>query len=245
MSGALKILWVVVLLYGCAGSRPAKIPMDTLADLQGHPPDRVLLVLLPGAYDVPRDYFANGFIGEIRRRHLAVDIIAAGAHVDYYTGRNVVERLHEDVIAPARAKGYRRVWLGGISLGGFGSLLYVHTYPGEVEGVLLLAPYLGARNQVREISRAGGLARWKPERDAALDDEQEMLQWLQTLLAARQEPPALYLGYGASDRFARSISVLAQAMPPERVIEIEGGHDWQTWSKLWSLILDKEPFNKK
>ncbi|MFN0317082.1 MAG: serine aminopeptidase domain-containing protein [Burkholderiales bacterium] len=217
--------------------------MDTQADFQGDPKDRVLLVLLPGAYDVPKDYFANGFISEIRRRGLAVDIIAADAHVDYYTGRNVVERLHEDVLLPAREKGYRRVWLGGISLGGFGSLLYVHSYPKEVDGVLLLAPYLGARNQVQDIARAGGLARWQPKRDDPLDEEREMLQWLQTLLAPGHEPPALYLGYGASDRFARSISVLAQAMPPERVMEIEGGHDWPTWSKLWSLMLDKKPFN--
>ncbi len=244
MNRVLKVLCLMTLVAGCASARPTKVPMETLSDLQGNPAERVLLVMLPGAYDIPKDYFTYGFIDEIRRREWAVDVIAADANVNYYTGQNLVERLHHDVIVPARAKGYQQVWLGGISLGGFGSLLYVHQHPGEVQGVLLLAPYLGTRSQAQEIARSGGLAYWKPKRDLPLDEEQEMLVWLRDLLHADTNAPRLYLGYGTADRFVSSITVLAQTMPSDRVTQIEGGHDWPTWSKLWRLMLDKQPFDR-
>lgn len=232
---------LMLLLIGCA-SRPAKVPMDSLADVEGSASGRTLLVLLPGAYDLPRDFFQQGFVRDIRRRAWPVDIIAVDAHVDYYTSQTVVQRLHADIIEPALARGYARIWLGGISLGGFGSLLYVHQHPGVIEGVMLLAPYLGARSQVRDIGRAGGLAIWRPARDVPLDEEQEMLAWLAQLLASSAERPELYLGFGSSDRFAAAIRVLAGALPSERVIEIDGGHDWPTWTRLWNLLLDRKPF---
>ena len=33
-------------------------------------------------------------------------MVAVGAHLGYYANRTIVVRLHEDVIGPARAKGY-------------------------------------------------------------------------------------------------------------------------------------------
>lgn len=239
----LFVLWLLLCLGACAG-RPLKVPMDSLVDTQGMPAGRTLLVLLPGAYDVPRDYITHGFISEIRRHGWPVDVVAVDAHVDYYTSQSVVRRLHEDVIEPARERGYARIWLGGISLGGFGSLLYVHQHPGVVEGVILLAPYLGARSQVRDIGRAGGLVHWKPARDLPLDEEQEMLAWLGQLLASGGSKPDLWLGYGASDRFASAIGVLAEALPADHVRRIDGGHDWPTWRALWTLLLDARPFGE-
>lgn len=234
-------LLLTLLLAACAG-RPVKTPMDSIDDIEGSPAGRTLLVLLPGAYDVPSDFVTHGFVREIRRRGWPVDVRLVDAHVDYYTSQSVVQRLHEDVIEPARRQGYAAIWLAGISLGGFGSLLYVHQHPGVVRGVILLAPYLGARSYTRDIGRAGGLKQWQPRRDLPLDEEHEMLAWLaQMLRSGAPVQPELWLGYGKSDRFAAAIRVLADAMPPARVRSIEGGHDWPTWERLWSLMLDEDP----
>jgi pimeloyl-ACP methyl ester carboxylesterase len=39
--------------------------------------------------------------------------------------------------------GYGHVRAAGISLGGFGALLYASRYPEEVTGILAVAPFLG------------------------------------------------------------------------------------------------------
>ena len=54
------------------------------------------------------------------------------------------------MIAPARARGYAGVWLAGASMGGMGTLLYERSRPGELDGLVLLAPYLGDRGLLEE-----------------------------------------------------------------------------------------------
>ncbi|HVS00502.1 MAG TPA: hypothetical protein VMW27_28025, partial [Thermoanaerobaculia bacterium] len=39
-------------------------------------------------------------------------------------------------------------------------------------------------------------------------------------------------------RFVRSHGLLADVLPPERVITLPGHHTWRTWSRLWSAVLD-------
>ncbi len=110
-------------LAGCALMRqPTPIPMELIADdracAQQAP---VLLVLLPGAHMTPAEMQAEGLVAAVRQRGLAVDVLVAGASMDYVYDGSLLRRLHDDVIAPYRARGYRRVWLAGISLGGCAS----------------------------------------------------------------------------------------------------------------------------
>ncbi len=219
--------------------------MRTILDGAGDPCERVLLVLLPPAYGTAQDFVDHGFIAAIRARDLPVDVIAADAGADYYLGYTIVERLHADVIAPALARGYRRLWLGGISLGGFGGLLYREAHAAEVEGLLLIAPYLGARPEVNEVLLAGGLARWRPAAIAPDDRERRLLAWLKEFIADPIRARTLHAAFGTEDRFARSIELLAGALPPERVLRVAGGHDWDTWAALWGPMLDREPFGQR
>jgi hypothetical protein len=206
--------------------------METIVDCTGEPCDRTLLVLLPPAFGAPQDFVEHGFVAAVRARGLPVDLIVAGANADHYLDRSVVERLHAEVIAPALARGYKSLWLGGISIGGFGSLLYRSRHD-EVEGLLLLAPYLGSRPVVNEVLRAGGLAQWQPDPKAPRDHERELLVWLKGMLARDDVPRRLLIGYGADDRFAPSIELLADALPAAQVVRRSGGHDWETWGGLW------------
>src|SRR6185369_16059915 len=174
---------VAVLVGGCARFLPAPVPMRSVdyPSPQGHA--KCLVVFLPGMGDDAEDFEKNGFIEEVRRRGLSIDIVAAQATIGYYSRGTFVERLSADVLAPHRARGYAQTWLVGPSMGGFGTLFYSRQRLGDVTGVLALAPYLGDDDLIKEIHDAGGLQKWTPPaRVTALDDsnyQREMWRWLQ------------------------------------------------------------------
>jgi len=205
--------------------------------------DRVLLVMLPGAMDRAQDLMEQGLCAALRERGLPVDVVAVDAHVDYYFERTVIECLAADIIAPARDLGYKRIWLLGISIGGMGSMAYVREHAADIEGVVLLAPFLGARGLIAEVMRAGGLNQWTPGDIPPGDDERALVAWLRTYRSADPALPAIFLGYGKGDRFAPASTMLAAQLPASRVVAVEGGHDWQTWRALWQQLLDKGLFS--
>lgn len=202
--------------------------------------ERSLLVMLPGAQTQPQDLVEYGFVRALRERELPVDVIAVEAHVGYYLDRSLNQHLTRDIIAPARKK-YSRIWLMGISLGGMGALMYARAYPADIEGVILLAPFLGTRGTIAEVVRAGGLARWRSDAIKADDDERQLLAWIKTS-APSPACPTIYLGYGQDDRFAAASQLLAERLPAARVKVILGGHDWATWINLWRYWVAQDLF---
>ena len=218
--------------------------MDAIYDrAPQHSAGRIMLVMLPGVRDRPQDLVQHGFIRALRERGLPVDVVAADAHMDYYLEHKVIERLAADIIAPVRAAKYQRIWLMGISLGGMGSVIYALEHPADIEGMILLAPYLGARGTIAEVVREGGLNYWQPGPIQPGDDERLLLSWLKGYQADDPAVPKIYLGYGQDDRFAAASALLAERLPAERVATIPGGHDWTTWIRLWKQLLDQDVFS--
>lgn len=205
-------------------------------DLPGH---SRLLILLPGIDDVLEDYELNGFIALAWHEGLAADMMVADLHFGYYSRRTALERLRHDVVLPARAQGYREIWLVGISLGGLGAALYAAEHPGDVTGLLLLAPYLGDKRFVASIDAAGGLKAWQPPEPETGDEDYlaKLWRWFKRRAGEEAGQPAIYIGFGDSDPFARANSLLAQTLPGERVFVVPGGHDWQTWRRLWQQFV--------
>ena len=238
----------LLLAGGCASRKPV-IPMITQIDRSACPgTTETLLVLLPGAYSSPEEFEREGFVAAVRERNLAVDVQRVDAHLGYYGNGSIVERLHDDVIAPARAQGYRAIWLAGISVGGFGGMIYAENRPGELAGLVALAPYLGERLTSTEIDNAGGLARWYApvgplDMTQREPRELRLWRWLQGYggrPAATDRPP-LWLGYGESDRFAFSHRLLAAVLPADHIATTSGGHDWPEWRRLWQNLLARLP----
>jgi pimeloyl-ACP methyl ester carboxylesterase len=228
---------------GCAGLRIPTTPVETVVDLApGNAPnaERVLIVFLPGASDTPADLVQQGFVQQVRQRGIKADVVLADLHVGYYVGRTAEERLRTDIMVPARAKGYRQVWLAGISLGGFGSLLYAQRHEGSVDGIIALAPYIASNSVLAEVSAAGGLRGWNvPIKDG--DFERELLRWLKGYGDATQKRPTLYLGYGTEDGFAQTNAAVGALLPSSHMRSTPGGHDWGPWQKLWGEFLDVAP----
>jgi Serine aminopeptidase, S33 len=192
----------------------------------------ILLVMLPGAGIEASDFAANGMIAAVHSHTPHVDITVAHPDIGLYLEDGVTGILHTAVIAPALARGITRIWLLGISLGGMGALLYASAYQQNIEGIFLIAPFLGTRGTTAEILRAGGLTAWNPAHSTATAPEQRLLTWLQTHPAT----PAIYLGYALEDRFAPAHKLLAQHLPPTRVTTTHGGHDWPSWRTLWQQL---------
>jgi pimeloyl-ACP methyl ester carboxylesterase len=238
MSGRTLLSILLFQAIGCFRPRPAAVPMRTIEIKPGAPGSRSLIVLLPGRFDKPEDFARSGF-GELAAQHgVGARIVSPDAHLGYYLNRTVVDRLREDVIAPAKAQGVERVWLAGVSLGGTGSILYSIEHPEDVSGITLIAPFLGEADIRKEIEAAGGLRGWTPPRSPDPTDFQRRIwSWLKRYEDGSAGKPPVYLGWGTRDRFAAIDGLLGAVLPPDRVFTTPGGHAWKAWRALWERFL--------
>jgi pimeloyl-ACP methyl ester carboxylesterase len=174
------------------------------------------MVWLPGAYHSAQDFLDQGFAEAVLRRQIHLDLRFVDLEMQHLDDREPLDRLRAEIVLPARGSGVS-VWLAGISLGGAIALEYAGSYPDELDGLCLLAPYLGNRGELAEG-----------------DVERRIWRYLE----ARADSRPLYLGYGQEDRFSAAHRVLAGKLPADAVDVIAGGHEWRTWTKLWENFLD-------
>jgi pimeloyl-ACP methyl ester carboxylesterase len=192
------------------------------------------MVWLPGAYHAAQDFVTAGFARAVLARQLSLDLVFIDMELEHVGDRSALRKLRSDIVSPARAAGIS-IWLGGISLGGMFALNYAASHPDELDGLCLLAPYLGNRIVTNEIARAPGLAAWQPGELAEADEERRLWRYVKNRHAGS---PPLYLGFGREDRFSAAHELLAATLPADSVNVIPGGHEWPIWSSLWENFLD-------
>jgi hypothetical protein len=193
------------------------------------------VLLMPGAFQEPEDFVTAGFAAAVQARGLAVDLEFIAPELTHLLDRDVLGALCSEVILPARAAGCRQLWLGGASLGGFIALAYAEQHLQTLDGLCLLAPYLGNRIVTGEVAGAGGVRHWRP---GELADDEERRVWALIQRLART-PLQLFVGLGRSDRFGHGHALLAEALPAGAVEFAAGGHDWPTWRLLWERFLER------
>jgi pimeloyl-ACP methyl ester carboxylesterase len=191
--------------------------------------------MLPGKGDLGESYTKNGVVARLHAVEPNFEVITVDAHYGYYRERNLLPRLDEDVLTPATARGIETIWIMGTSMGGLGALLMAQEHPELIDGIVLLAPYLGRKDVLTSIEKAGGLAAWEPPEDQSEWDV-SLWAWLKGYTTGARRPP-IYLGYGTEDRGAKAHQLLANVLPKEHVFTIEGGHAWKVWNPLWDQIL--------
>lgn len=203
---------------------------------------KALSILLPGALQQPEDFMQAGFIDAVRNRGLSIDLALVDFGMQYIgesTDGTALQQLHNHLLQPILSEGYGEIWLAGISIGGFIAIAYADRYPGQVDGLCLLAPYPGNRIVTREIEAVGGISQWRPDCVAQDDAERRVWRWLKM---HREMPaaPAIHLGYGREDRFAPGNRLMAEALAAPCTDSVAGGHDWLAWRQLWENFLDRE-----
>jgi hypothetical protein len=205
--------------------------------VEAHPgvaaPTRI--ALLPGAWHQPEDFVREGFAEAVRARGLAIDLEFVAPDLQHLLDRSVLESLQREVVAPARAAGCRFLWLGGVSLGAFFALAYAQRRPADLDGLCLLAPYLGNRMITGEIASAGGVRSWHPGTISDDDEERRIWAFIRGLSTSEL---AIRLGIGRRDRFRDGQVLFADALPATAVNVVDGGHEWPVWRRLWGLFLD-------
>jgi pimeloyl-ACP methyl ester carboxylesterase len=230
-------LWpalALVALTGCSllmRDTPAPIP-TTMRPLSASGRTDTLVVFLPGRGETMAAYEEQGILTTMRAAGVKADAILVDAHFGYYLKRTVVERLRADVLLPARARGYRRIVVVGVSIGGLGALLLERDHPGSADALVLLSPYLGEKKAFFDrVDAAGGPQAWAARREPLAGGIEEQL-WTFLGTKASALPPT-WLSFGRSDKYARGHRLLATLLPADRVATIDGAHDWKTWRQLW------------
>ena len=200
----------------------------------------ILLVVVPGMGMRAEDFRARGLIAGIERRGWPVAIATVDPVPESYLDGSLEARLLDSITEAQCAAGASRVWLAGISLGCQAILRCVRVRPGMIEGLLLLTPYLASTGLIAEVKRLGGLQSWAAENCGRTEPDRAFLRWL--AMTAPAELPRMLVGHALNDRFATTAEMLAALLPAGRVVCVAGGHDWTSWSLLWRLMLDQDPF---
>lgn len=236
-----------LLLGGCAFTQ-APNPMASVQVAPAGEP-KCILVLFPGAGDHAGEYEKFGFFQRVQDRALPVVVAAADATLGYYMTNTMQPRVEADVIAPLRARYPKaKLWVAGISMGGFGALFYAQQHAEQVEGVLAMAPFLGSPDIAEEVRASGGLSKWKaPPRAQVVDDrnyQRQLWRWLQEATVPGAKAPQIHLGYGVEDGISVQGAVLASALPSGRVTIKPGGHVWEAWTPIFEEFLDGKAFRE-
>jgi pimeloyl-ACP methyl ester carboxylesterase len=215
-------------------STPTPIPTRP-AQLAPTEPATTLVVFLPGRGGGMADFEREGLVAVMQEAGVRADPITVDAHLGYYFKRTVIERLQVDVLQPARSRGYRRIVLVGVSLGGLGALLNEREHANSVDALVLLSPYLGKDARLFErIAAAGGPAAWAAGRDPHAGGVEEQI-W--TFLGTRSANlPPTWLLCGTRDSLGTGHRQLAALLPATHVTMIDGAHDWPTWRTLWRHV---------
>lgn len=226
-----------VLLQSCIREPATPMQYVTYPNPHATASNKKLMIFLRGlggSYDI---FEKNGIVDTVIEKKLPFIMIAPDAHMGYYKRETFEERLHKDIIVPAKESGYDEIWLVGTSMGGLGCLFYLDDHPREVSGVILLSPFLGWGDVPEEIAKAKGIENWDPGEYTVKDWERYIWAWIKSYAKNPEAYPPIYLGYGDHDFFLDEQRLLAKILPRGRSTEVDGWHTYATLRRLWAHYL--------
>lgn len=230
-------------LNGCFvfGNEKEPITAVLIPAVQAGPATEVVIVL-PGIGADAKKMEDHGVAESIHKSWPQADVLLTNATFAYYVHNVLVEKLHADVIEPARQR-YKKVWLAGASVGGMGAVLYERSYPREMAGIVLFAPWLGDSDLQDEIRKAGGVAKWDPgalpEKVDGDNYQREMWRVVHGWSQDPNDAQRVWMVCGKDDRLLEANRLLATAIPASHYVEVEGGHSWEAWLTAAELIIAK------
>ena len=233
-----SFILVIFIISGCSTNAPLKSLYYDVAESKSQ---KSLIVFLRGRGGSHKDFASEGFVDAVLVGKLPYDMVAPNAHFGYYFGETLVDRLKADIIDPAKVRNYENTWLVGASMGGLGALMYSQFYPEDIEGVLVICPFLGYDKIISEIESQGGVRLWDPGEYNPDNDWQRMLwHWLKDYSDNPRIKPAIYLGYGTEDTYVKAQRLLGDILPNNHVIITSGGHTPETMKRIWDIFLQRD-----
>ncbi|HZH44309.1 MAG TPA: alpha/beta hydrolase [Lysobacter sp.] len=233
-------LLLALALAACASNGDPSHPIPARHVPAAQPATR-LVVVLPGRGDDVAALQRARIAEAIQRAWPDADVVLTGLSLPYYLEGRAAARLRAEVLQPLRSRGYRETWLLGASMGGMGAIMYERHFPGEVDGLVLLAPYLGDEAVQREIAATGGVRNWRPgPRPPRIDRDnfsRELWRQVHEWAHAPGGTPHVWLAYGRRDRLREGIELLKPALPAAQVFERDGGHSWRVWAPASTAVL--------
>jgi pimeloyl-ACP methyl ester carboxylesterase len=205
-----------------------------------------LFIFLPGRRDRAADFARHGFVIMAQQRVRDLDCVAVDATIGYYLDGSVADRIQREIAIPARAHQYREIWLVGVSMGGLGAFFHQRAFPDAIDGLILLAPFVGDDQKLfADIDAAGGAALWASaqssgnvERNSATY-QRDLWLFLGGLPSRAASKRQIWVAYGDRDRLLPGIERLSTVIPPERMLRLPGGHTWEVWTTGFDVILKR------
>lgn len=226
----------VIIMDGCSHT-PLAIREYRFSDTERQ---KTVAIFLPGRGGSMLDLEHEGILAILRLHQAPVDVMSVDAGLWLYIRRTLLDRLESDIMPKVREGQYRNVWLIGNSMGGLGSLLYARDHPGRIQGIILLAPFLGDEPILKEIAATGGLLHWMPKDTSSDNYQRDVWIFLKACLQNQAGAyPRLFLLAGRDDRFHSGHRLLASVLSENQVYWADGGHDWKAWRRSFQTFMEK------
>ena len=233
-----RLLSLLTLVLSSCGLLPRSTPAPVPTITGGPSAAAELVVFLPGRWSTVDEFEREGFFKIAAERWPEARLVAADLHLGYYKSRSSSKRVHEDIIAPARKSGVTTVRVVGVSMGGLGALIHDLEYPGDIDEIYLLSPFVGEEEVIAEIGAAGGVREWKGSAKSERDFSRKLWRGLETKWLEQGRRPAVKLACGTEDRLAGSNRQLAaDFLKKDEVLWKPGDHDWPSWRGLFTEMV--------
>jgi pimeloyl-ACP methyl ester carboxylesterase len=224
------ILAIVLLVSNCVFLKPASTPIPSKY-YNYSDSNSTLVLLLPGFGDSPTSFIKHGTVEQIMACRPNSNILGVDSHFAYFRNSTLVERLHEDIIKPAKDADMQKIWLMGVSMGGLGSLLYQQQFPDEIEAVVVMAPYIGEWDELTAY-RTG-------QENSRESINPKFIKLWDGLTNISLNNPAITLAFGENDKAHKQLRWFANLLDESKVVRAPGGHSWTVWNKLWPETLKR------
>src|SRR5688572_9089060 len=104
-------------LSGCFSFPPPTDPIPVREVRASSGSHERLVIVMPGRGDDLAMLEKSGIAAAVQQSLPDADVLLVEATIGYYMDGKLVQRMHEQVIKPARERGYREIWIAGASMG--------------------------------------------------------------------------------------------------------------------------------
>ena len=241
MKNYIKTVLLLIFLFtvtACSSSGDSSQPLQ-LRKISSSNYTENLIVMFPGINSPGSDFIDYGFTDLYKQYYKNSDIILADTRFSYIKADNIAERIHADIIKPSIKAGYKKIWFIGISLGGLNILKYVKKFNNHINGIILIAPYLGETSSIKSLFESNSYLEWSKVHAEETDKTIQLWRYLIDYTSSHDKAKqiTLALAFGKKDRFNKTHELLAKILKEKNIYKNDGGHNWKAWKQLWEEIL--------